>query len=279
MLHVRYCAFFPVSRSESGCVELLLSLVTLENKVLPYLDLQVVLYTSSLYRASYVELLCQFSFTARVIALDVEFATEYTRWESIAAGIQHKAEVDRRCIVRMLADFHILPRDSFRLLIGTDIFFLDVPQELLSFVWQRNPQEKVRYMVDHYSFAGVPYQLRYFHPSIFEGLVGDFYCMAPGVQLEESAISGCLKMIDDWPLDPPRWKPAPLRSDTHACEQQAAAILLEPFGGQPLPAQRYSHMLKSSALAVLHGHSDDFVAQNMDRESLRRTKEIFEACM
>jgi hypothetical protein len=39
---------------------------------------------------------------------------------------------------------------------------------------------------------------------------------------------------------------------THACEQQAAAILLKPFGGQPLPVDHYSHEAPHAGLTVLH---------------------------
>lgn len=99
------------------------------------------------------------------------------------------------------------PTDQHRLLIGCDIFFLKVPQEVLAFTWQPDKQAKVLYMADVNSFAGALYKLRYYKPPILEGLLGDFYCLAPGVRLAEDAIRGCLKMIDDWPANIHRWEP------------------------------------------------------------------------
>ena len=63
-----------------------------------------------------------FSFPSRAIALDEEYLTELTSWDETASGVKHKPQTVNRCIVPMLADFHILPRDQHRLLIDCDIF-------------------------------------------------------------------------------------------------------------------------------------------------------------
>ena len=275
MLYVRYSAFFPLIGTERREIELGLSMVTLEHKVSRYLPISVVIYTLAAYKQAYNALCSQFTFPSRVIALDEEYASEFARWQEIASEIQNKTTADQHCIIRMLADFHILPREAHRLLIGCDVFFLDVPQEVLRFVWNGNKKDGVLYLVDRYSFAGVPYRLRFYHPPILDGLLGDFYCLAPGVRLAEDAIHGCLKMIDAWPTGPKRWEPELSYNETHACEQQAAAILLQPFGGEPLPAPRYSHITQVPEMAVLHSHSAEDVLRTLDHASLEHVKRVF----
>jgi hypothetical protein len=91
--------------------------------------------------------------------------------------------------------------------------------------------------------------------------LGDFYCLAPGVSLSREAIVACLRTIDSWPpLD--RWNP-PLINEAyaHACEQQAAAILLADFEARQLPTEGYVHVgdpisrdLRARDLTVLHSH-------------------------
>ncbi len=250
-------------------------MVTLEHKVSCYLSLCVVIYTLSAYKQSYTDLCSKFAFSSRVIALDEEYAPEFGKWQAIASEIKNKTTADQHCIVRMLADFHILPKDAHRFLIGCDVFFLDVPQEVLRFVWTERKERRVLYLTDAYSFAGVPYRLRYYHPAILEGLLGDFYCLAPGVHLTEDAIHGCLKMIDDWPTGPKRWEPELTYDLTHACEQQAAAILLQPFGGEPLPNHRYSHITQHPGIAVLHSHGIENVFGTLDDSSSEHAKRLF----
>ena len=279
MLYVRYSAFFPLAGSERREIELGLSLVMLEHKVSRYLSLSVVIYTLAAYKQAYIELCNQFTFPSRVIALDEEYVSEFARWQEISSEIQNKTTADQHCIVRMLADFHILPKDAHRLLIGCDVFFLDVPQEVLRFVWNENKRCGVLYLVDGYSFAGVPYRLRYYHPPILDGLLGDFYCLAPGVHLGEDAIHGCLKMIDAWPTGPKRWEPELSYDQTHACEQQATAILLQPFGGEPLPTERYSHIVQHPGMAVLHSHGFEDVLGMLDDSSLEQAKRLFNSWM
>jgi hypothetical protein len=279
VLHVRYCAFFAASRTQSSCVELLLSLLTLEQHVAPYIDLRVVIYTLAVYRDGLQRLSSHFKFPFSIVALDIEFAAKYAEWSAVANSIQHALPVDRLCVVRMFADFHILPVHEHRLMIGCDVFFLKVPQELLAFVWRARKTYKVLYLSDVYSFAGVPYRLRYYHPPILEGLVGDFYCLAPEVHLHENAIHGCLKMIDDWPTVPGRWDPPLSSTMVHACEQQAAAILLQPFKGESLPVERYANNFENRGLTVFHGHATKFVVRLLDEATMARSRAIVEDCM
>ncbi|WP_263373092.1 hypothetical protein [Granulicella aggregans] len=273
-LYVRYCAFFPITRTQDIAIELLLSVTTLEEQVSRYANITLVFYTLSAYKQNYLDLCAMFSFPSRVIALDEEYASELTRWEEIANEIKHKTKTDHRCIIRMFADFHILPPDQHRLLIGCDIFFLKVPQEVLAFTWNPNKQAKVLYMADMFSFGGTLYKLRHYKPPILEGLLGDFYCLAPGVHLTEEAIKGCLRMIDDWPGGAHRWDPIPRFDDAHACEQQAAAILLHPFGGQLLPAGRYSHNTILDELAVIHTHSISNITVLLADKMKARAREL-----
>ena len=277
MLYVRYSAFFPLTGSERREIELVLSLVTLERQLFRYTSLTVVVYTLSAYKQSYVDLCAKFAFPSQVMALDQEYAPQFARWQAIAAEIQHKTTADRHCIVRMLADFHILPTDAHRLLIGCDVFFLDVPQEVLRFLWSEKKEAAVLYLTDVYSFAGIRYRLPYYHPPILEGLLGDFYCLAPGVHLTEESIHGCLKMIDAWPTGSKRWDPELAYDGTHACEQQAAAILLQCFGGEPLPTERYSHVARLPGTAVLHTHEYEDILRMLDPSSLEQAKRLFEA--
>ena len=275
-LYVRYCAFFPITRSQDIAIELLLSVTTLEAQVSRYANITLVFYTLSAYKQNYLDLCAMFSFPSRVIALDEEYPEELTRWEAVANEIKHKTNTDHRCIIRMLADFHILPVDQHRLLIGCDVFFLNVPQEVLAFTWNPVKQAKVLYMADVNSFAGVPYKLPFYKPPILEGLLGDFYCLAPGVHLTEQAIGGCLKMIDDWPANAHRWEPMTTfaGNHAHACEQMAAAILLQPFGGQLLPVGRYSHLTVLRELAVIHTHSISNITVILDDKNKARAREL-----
>ena len=96
-------------------IELLLSITTLEERLSRYTNITLVFYSLSAYKQNYLDLRAMFSFPSRVIALDEEYATELTRWEEIANEIKHKTNTDHRCIIRMLADFHILPTDQHRL--------------------------------------------------------------------------------------------------------------------------------------------------------------------
>jgi len=279
MLYVRYSALFPVVRTQSYCVELLLSLLSLEQRVARYLDLCVVIYTLADFKQGFLNLCTHFDFPTRVIALDEEYASLYKCWNDFASTIRQKMQVDQLCIIRMLADFHILPPSEHRLLTGCDIFFLDVPQELLRFVWKEKKKKKVLYLQDVFSSAGVPYRLRYYPHPILEGLVGDFYCLAPGVHLEEADIRNCLTMIDTWPTSPGRYDPLSCIEETGTCEQQATAILLQPWGGKPLPLDRYAHFYQNQTLAVFHGHATQFVASRLDAGLMTRSHQIVEQCM
>lgn len=256
MIVVRYSAFFDEKVNNGSYYnELTLSLITLKNFVFKFTDVEIVFYTLSQYHKAIERLMSYFTFNFKIIVLDVDFSEKYAKNREFANSLSNLTDVDRSCVVRMLTDFDVLDKNTYRLLIGTDIFFLKCPQELLSFVWSGDAKRdsKVIYMMDVNTFAGQRYKLRYYNPPILNGLLGDFYCLAPGVSLSQDAIKGCLKMIDDWPVSPSRYDPA-INETWTTPEQQAAAILLYPFGGEALSPDRYSHWIYKESLAAIHYH-------------------------
>jgi hypothetical protein len=273
MLTIRYAAFFAADRTNPKLYsELALSLMTLDRHVAPYLDLVVRIHTIGPYVAAAEKLCANFSFRSEVVALDRVIGGRFEENAEFANSLSNLTEVDRFCVIRMLSDFALLDDDGFRLLIGTDIFFLDCPQEVFAFVWGPGDGNRVLYMQDLHSFSGAEYGIRYYHPPALPSLLGDFYCLAPGVKLSRSAITGCLKMIDVWPTSPSRFVP-PTDGAT-APEQQAAAILLQRFGGEALPAERYAHIRGHSDLAVLHTHDIAEVFRRLGPWSIETFQEI-----
>ena len=151
----------------------------------------------------------------------------------------------------MLADFRELPANVFRLFLGTDCYFFAPPKEIIAFV--RNPDQpyKVLYAIDGSTFNKL-YSLRYYSGNILNGLLGDCYCVAPEIFLERETIMSCLKLIDSWP-PLGRWVPdLPGPKRVHACEQQAASILLAQFTARKLPHPRYSHFFMHPKTIFLH---------------------------
>jgi hypothetical protein len=225
-------------RDEKRMSELVCSLTSLKLYVAPFIKLQVVIYTLTEFMPRISQILSSFGFAEHSV-LDMTHAED----ERFAETVRHCSAVDRICIRRMLADFSLLPSDQFRLLLGTDIIFLRPPEELISFV--KNPdREKVLYMVDNLTFGENLYRLTYHSGNILAGLLGDFYCLAPGVSIAREAIQSCLHTIDSWP-PAARWRPHPngMPLDyAHACEQQAAAILLADFPATQLPTSSYRHV-------------------------------------
>lgn len=243
---------------EARVAELVCSLTSLKLHVEPFLQIRVVIFTLPRHQARLEQILNLFQFRESSV-LD----TSNSENEEFAATIVHCAPVDRLCIRRMLADFSILPSTQFRLLLGTDIIFLRPPVELINFV--KGPKGKqVLYLADTPSFEGALYRLSYHDGKILAGLLGDFYCLAPGVSLSREAIMSCLRRIDSWPAVG-RWNPHPQCTPidlTHACEQQAAAVLLADFSAQQLPADSYFHVVEPAKvdsscrnLTVLHAHA------------------------
>lgn len=273
MLTIRYAAFFAADQSNPKLYsELALSLLTVDRHVAPYLDITVRIHTISPFVAA-AEALCRhFSFPFEVVALDRIEGGRFEENAEFANALGNLTEIDRFCVIRMLSDFALLDDDGFRLLIGADVFFLDCPQEVFAFVWGPGDGKRVLYMQDLHSFSGAEYGIRYYHPPALPSLLGDFYCLAPGVKLSRSAITGCLKMIDAWPTTPSRFVPS--TGGATAPEQQAAAILLQRFGGEALPAARYAHIHAHPDLAVLHTHNIADVFRRLGPWSVEAFQEI-----
>ncbi len=231
--------------------ELVCSLVSLKLFLLPSCDVRIVVYTLPQHMARLSQILEYLGFPGYAM---VDLAKPED--EKFASTIEHCSFVDRLCIRRMLTDFGELPRDEFRLLIGTDCYFFRPPLQFLSFLADNSgSREEIVYMVDNYTFAGKFYRLTYYDKQTLAGLMGDFYCLAPGVSLEREAIVSCLKMIDSWPPRG-RWSPErPAFPDgVHACEQQAASILLGTFSARRLPTSLYNHVFAFPNCELLHSH-------------------------
>ena len=273
MLIVRYSAQFSPLPGDGKVRELLVSLATIEFYVLPYVDLTIVLYCRSDDEAAYSRLLNAFQFNWRLHKL--EDGTQAVSDLAFAQSLVHCEAVDRLCVLRMINDFRVLDPKAHRLLLGTDVFFLGVPDELLKFSWTDHPVLKVLYMVDTSTFRGDPYRLRYYTGEILEGLLGDFYCLAPGVGLRQDAIRGCLRMVDEWPAEPSRYVPAVDFRSTQ-CEQQAAAILLHQFGGEALKPSRYGHIAIGPGSVVVHTHDLGAVLARLPQVVVQRCQQILE---
>lgn len=176
---------------------------------------------------------------------DIEFAN----------SIRYCDPVDRICIRRMFLDFRCLPPDRFRLLLGTDIYVLKVPQEVICNTYSHSPYYDVLYLANPLVFNGQLYGLRYWYGSLLPGLVGDFYLLSPKIQISRDSIISALKIIDSWP-PLKRYKPdlpKQFRNLVNTCEQQAASIILGQWHGLALPPERYAHYFSKPTTAVLHG--------------------------
>lgn len=165
MLIVRYSAFFKADQSSGrNYAELALSLMTVERNVAPFVDIKVVIYTLAEHRPSVEALLAHFGFASEIMALDEMMPDRYQENVAFANSLSNLTEVDRICSVRMLTDFEFLDSSSHRLLIGTDVFFLDCPQEIFAFVWGPHKDHSILFMQDLFTFGGAEYGIRYYHP-------------------------------------------------------------------------------------------------------------------
>lgn len=247
---IRYSAWFGM-QDRYRWRQLTFAMTTMKRFILPYLDAELVVYTLQRHQPDLARMAEYLELPFQIVAIDAD-ADRWREVSDFANSIQHCSEVDRICIVRMLTDFHLLPPDSCRLLVDTDFYFLRPPDELLQFCWAGGEAgTKVLFATDNYTFGGHHYELPFFSGPILNGLIGALYCMAPGVHLSQGAIQGCLRLIDHWPPVRERYKP--IYQFVHACEQQAAAIMLAPFGGRALPRDRYSHVRAFSTTVAVHG--------------------------
>lgn len=173
----------------------------------------------------------------------------------------------------MLADFRELPSDNFRLLLGIDCYFFSPPHELIAFTWSNTPKFKLIYAVDNYTFSGKLYSVPYWRANVLAGLLGDFYCLAPGVSGSRSSIVGCLKLIDDFPSSDRLMAGSGV---THACEQIAAAILLAQFPSRALSDSLYVHWAYKPGCVMLHGKNPDNLLSVMPSELAKKLVEYWE---
>lgn len=274
MLTVRYNAMFTETSHPRAYAELAWSLAGLELYLAPYAQLHVEVFTSREARPSLARLLEATRLAHRLTAVDEEDAAAYAFAQSFAQEIRTASPVDRICIARMLTDFRLLPADRHRLLLGADVFFVGVPDELLAYAWEERPRAGVAYAVDVTSFKGKRYGLRYWHGPLLRGLLGDLYCLAPGVTLSGDVIRSCLRLVDSWPRAR-RFDPA-IDDELTVCEQQAAAILLAPFGGLELPPERYTHYRWHDGAVALHTHDLGAVEKRASPAHRARAAELLE---
>jgi|GEM_PF-2472387 len=253
LLVIRYSALFTDQsdnpKDKERMAQLVFSLMTLRDFVLPYVNYQIVIYTTEDFKDRLQEIFYLLEIAKfELILLDNQNDIDFSE------SINRCSLVDRICIRRMLADFRELPTNSFRLLLGNDIYFLSIPHEIISYTWNFDPETKVLYMIDDFFFRTKPYRLTYYRGNILEGLLGDFYCLAPGIELSRDSIKSALKIIDGWPPYR-RWEPELPRNMTkvvHACEQQAAAMLLGNFPAKCLPKSFFNNCVASKKCVVLH---------------------------
>lgn len=260
-LVVRYAAMFDGSsdspRDKERLAEFAFSLLSLKKNVAAYIPCHIVIYTASEFRPRLQWLM---ELTGHENVSFVGLRT--TQTERLAGALQNLTAIDRICVMRLLTDFTRLDTltdsRSPRLLVGTDIYFLRPPVEVLKFVSNGRTREReptVLYMIDNFNFRGLPYRLRYWSGQLIPGLLGDFYCVDPGVRLEGAEIEKTLRIIDEWPRAD-RWVPRPprgMKDLVHACDQQAASILLARYRSQQLPSKRYQHWAPNGQTDVLHG--------------------------
>ncbi|SDO19010.1 hypothetical protein SAMN05216360_11636 [Methylobacterium phyllostachyos] len=266
MFTVRYSALFEPSKINTYFIELALSMATLKYFIGPYVDLKVVIYIQQRYRPKFEAFAASYGFNYKLVALDDGPIFHHDK--EFAQTIVNCEDVDRICIRRMLADFRELDVQSHRLLIGADVFFFAAPDEILRFYWSSGNKNRVLYAADTLSFRGSLYKLKFFRAPIIEGLLGDFYMLAPGVSLTEKSIKQCLRLIDSWPVSECQFVPE-VSCRSNLSEQHAAAILLEPFGGELLPPERYNHSQYGPDSVATHWHAANLVAQRMPEAVMR----------
>jgi hypothetical protein len=272
-LIVRYSALFGADR-DGALRELALSAAGVRAFVAPHVPIQPVVYTLPEHQDVHQRLFAALGLGARVVVLEDPQAAAF------ADSIEHCLPVDRICIRRMLADFTLLPTDHHRLLVGTDCFFLAPPEEVLSHARTDAPAAKVLYAVDNLTWDGERYRLRFWDGPILPGLLGDFYCLAPGVSLSTDAIVGALRLIDSWPTDVTRWSHPTGNVQPRACEQQAAAMLLAAYPASELPPERYPHYKHLPGAVMVHTHElGSEVLPHLDRPVIALASEAYRAAI
>jgi tetratricopeptide (TPR) repeat protein len=270
-LVIRYSVLFDPLNDIGRGIQLSCSLLSLKLYLFPYVPYHLVFYTAPK--------LCS-SIRAICTCLDIPASTYsfiYLNDEEdrkFSEDIHQATPTDRICIRRMLADFRELPSDNFRLLLGSDCYFFSPPHELIAFAWSSTAKFKVIYAVDNFTFSEKLYSVPYWQANVLAGLLGDFYCLAPGVSLSRASIVGCLKLIDNWPSSG-RLIPGD-RFVAHACEQIAAAILLAQFPSRALPDSLYVHWVYKPGCVMLHGKNPDNLLSVMPSELAKKLVEYWE---
>ncbi|MCJ2091300.1 hypothetical protein MKK67_02075 [Methylobacterium sp. J-072] len=251
-----------------------MSMASLKHFVDPYADLMVVLYINKAHQAGFDKVIPVFGVNYKLLIMDEQ--PSYAQDYEFARSIADCEEIDRICIRRMLTDFRELDVYSHRMLIGPDVFFFAPPDEVLRFYWSPANDKRVLYASDTLTFRGSLYKLRFFRAPILEGLLGDFYLLAPGVSLAESSIKQCLRLIDSWPVSECKFIPE-VSCRSNLAEQHAAAILLYPFGGELLPPERYNHGHFGPDSVMTHWHAANYAISRMPEKVTNLFREALNA--
>eukprot|EP00927_Polykrikos_kofoidii_P038276 TRINITY_DN32601_c0_g1_i1.p1 TRINITY_DN32601_c0_g1~~TRINITY_DN32601_c0_g1_i1.p1 ORF type:complete len:387 (+),score=25.60 TRINITY_DN32601_c0_g1_i1:66-1226(+) len=125
---------------------------------------------------------------------------------------------------RVFADAALLPANSGRLLLGTDISFTASPWGLLNRAALLNSSQAL-YMADRFYFGGPLYTLLNYKGPQCRGLIGDFVWLGPGLRLDPERLAAKMwwymySAMQD-PTDPPCKALCSLSNNLHAMDQFA----------------------------------------------------------
>eukprot|EP00931_Biecheleriopsis_adriatica_P073615 TRINITY_DN47864_c0_g1_i1.p1 TRINITY_DN47864_c0_g1~~TRINITY_DN47864_c0_g1_i1.p1 ORF type:complete len:556 (+),score=89.42 TRINITY_DN47864_c0_g1_i1:158-1825(+) len=162
--------------------------------------------------------------------------------------------VNAASVRRTLADAAILPSQSGRLLLGLDVSFLAIPQELFRRVAELRYRQAL-YMIDFFhdpdEDAYVPYTLTGYVGPQCPGLLGDFVFLGPGVNISVASIKAKALWYAEQPCVP--WRTVPpsqgnIRTAYHGIDQFALSLAVGeaveppgPGGCLQLPQDQYLH--------------------------------------
>mmetsp|Transcript_13505 Transcript_13505/g.29640 ORF Transcript_13505/g.29640 Transcript_13505/m.29640 type:complete len:364 (+) Transcript_13505:44-1135(+) len=141
-------------------------------------------------------------------------------------------DVDAASVRRTLADAKYLPSNYARLLLGTDISFLNAPVGLLQEIVSLKPGQAM-YMLDDKIVGEGYYKIPGFAGPQCQGLLGDFVYLTPSVHLTAENLVSKMTWYATQPLDSERVSPQcalcddPARSrGLHAIDQFGMAMAL-----------------------------------------------------
>jgi len=257
-LRVRYAGIaFDVQYIEKTLLpQLTSSMFLVEEFLAPSLPVKYTIYTSSLSDEPLKNMLNKVfpEIMPRISFLNLDEDPNDKIRMAAYKGL-HLDNVNLASVRRMLADVH-LPSTEGRLFLGTDISFLKRPDDFL----EKIQQHEVVYMIDQFTFHGQAYKVTAYDGPQCEGLLGDLFYVAAGIQIPEEEAHHALKFYADLPHHPPRLTPPCALCDTqsgglHALDQFAWAMVLgKASNGQcvTLDSTKYHHCDARGNLEAVH---------------------------